>query len=369
MLLALVLVSFPLACSFDSSSPAVDDNDFRSDGGADAGSKSLTILSNSPLSGATGVLLDSAAIARFSQPMDPATLSAATFIVETGNPGVAVAGTVRYSNSIAYFQPSELLALETVYKATITTATASISGQHFDQNFSWSFTSGDGANSTLPVDLASAGDFVILAKTAITNVPTSAITGDLGISPAKAAGITGFPLTLDPSGEFATTPEVTGRIYASDYAVPTPAKMASAILDMQSAYTEAASRIPDVTEVGGVDIGGTTFDRGVYKWDGAVELSSDVTVKGSATDVWIFQVAGALTVKDSARIVLAGGARSKNIFWQASGAVLLEPAAHCEGVILTATAITLITGASVNGRLLAQTAVTLGANAIAEPLP
>ncbi len=370
-LLTLALVSLTAACTFDSSSSATDDGFASSDGGLeqDASAAALTILLSSPLDGATDVLLNSGAVVTFSEPMDAATLNTLTFTLDRGNPRIPVTGTVRYNDSVALFQPSELFAVDTVYTATITREATSATGLQFAQNYSWTFTSGDATNVTLPIDLASAGDFAILAKTAITNVPTSAIVGDLGISPAKAAGITGFTLTADASNEFSTSPEITGKVYASDFAVPTPTKMTTAILDMESAYTSAANRTPDITASGGVDIGGTTFTRGVYQWDGAVAVSSDVTLTGTATDVWIFQIAGALTIKDSAKILLAGDARAKNIFWQTSGAVLIEPDSHCEGAILTATAITLITGASVNGRLLAQTAVTLGANSVVVPSP
>ncbi len=89
----------------------------------------------------------------------------------------------------------------------------------------------------MPVDLGTAGNFVLLGKSGITNVPTSRIVGDLGVSPITSTAVTGFPLTPDSSNQFATTPEVTGRIYAADYAPPTPANMTAAISDMETAFT------------------------------------------------------------------------------------------------------------------------------------
>jgi hypothetical protein len=90
---------------------------------------------------------------------------------------------------------------------------------------------------------------------------------------------------------------------------------------------------------------------------------------GGPNDVWIFQVAQGITVGPGVKIILAGGALPKNIFWQSFGVVSLDTTAHFEGVVLAQTSITLRTGATVNGRLLAQTAVTLDRNTVTQPAP
>jgi len=215
------------------------------------------------------------------------------------------------------------------------------------------------------VALGTAGTYVILAKTGISTVPTSAITGNLGLSPAAASFITGFSLNLPAGGAFSTSTQVTGNVYAADYAVPTPVNLTTAIGDMQTAYTDAAGRVtPDYTELASGAIGGLTLVPGLYKWSNTVTISSDVTLNGSATDVWIFQIAGGLTQASATHVTLTGGALAKNVFWQVAGIVSMGTTAHMEGVVLSKTAITLNTGASANGRLLAQTAVTLAGNAI-----
>ncbi|HTM46599.1 MAG TPA: ice-binding family protein [Polyangiaceae bacterium] len=225
----------------------------------------------------------------------------------------------------------------------------------------------DGGNLTLPVDLGRAGDFVILAKTGISTVPTSAITGDIGVSPAAATYITQFSLIADPSNVFSTSAQITGKVYAATYASPTPSLLTTAVSDMELAYTDAAGRAPNVTELGAGDIGGMTLTPGVYQWSTGLLIPANVTLSGSATSVWIFQIAGDLTLSSATNLSLAGGALAKNVFWEVAGAVSLGTTSHCEGIVLTQTAITLETGASVNGRLLAQTAVNIDSSTVVEP--
>ena len=142
-----------------------------------------------------------------------------------------------------------------------------------------------------PVVLGAAGNYVVLAKSAISTVPASAITGDLGLSPAAASFITGFSLVVDASSVFSTSTQVTGNVYASDYAVPTPSNLTTAVNDMLTAYTDAAGRAPDFTEVGSGNIGGMTLPPATYKWSTGVSIPTNVTLSGGPNDVWIFQIA------------------------------------------------------------------------------
>ena len=222
-----------------------------------------------------------------------------------------------------------------------------------------------------PVGLGSAGNFVILAKSGISTTGTTSITGDIGVSPIDSTAITGnFALIMDSSGQFSTSTLVTGKVYAADYAVPTPTKMTTAVSDMETAFTDAAGRtLPDATELYAGDLSGRTLAPGLYKWSTGVLINSDVTLAGPSDAVWIFQIAGNLTMGSGANVLVSGGAQAKNIFWQVGGGVGVEigTTAHVEGTILAAKAIHLRTGASLNGRALAQTAVTLEANTITVP--
>ena len=220
-----------------------------------------------------------------------------------------------------------------------------------------------------PVKLGTSGSFVILSKAGISTVPPSVITGNLGVSPVAATSITGFSLSADASNVFSTTPQVTGKVYAADYAPPTPSNLTTAVGDMEDAFTDAAGRAPDVTELNAGDIGGKTLTKGVYQWGTGLLIPTDVTLTGSATDVWVFQIAQNLTMASDVKVVMAGGALPKNVFWEVAGAVDLDTNAHIEGTILCQTGIALKTGSSINGRLLAQTAVTLAGSTVVQPAP
>jgi hypothetical protein len=214
-----------------------------------------------------------------------------------------------------------------------------------------------------PVDLASAGTYAILAESAITNVPTSAVTGDVGLSPATGAGI-GL-----------TCAEVTGVIHDVNNTGPAPCTsmqtvlLTAAIGDKGTAYTDAAGRAPDYTELGAGNLGGLNLGPATYKWSTGVLITTNVTLTGGANDVWIFQIAQGLTVSSGVRVILAGGALQKNIFWQTFAAADLGTTSQFQGVILSSSSIVLKTGATITGRLLAGTAVTLDQNTVTQPAP
>jgi len=218
------------------------------------------------------------------------------------------------------------------------------------------------------VDLRAAAPFVILSQSGVTNVPTSAIVGNLGVSPIASTAITGFALVLHSTKTYSTSTQVKGKIYAASYASPTPSMLTSAISNMQAAYNDAAGRKnPNFTELHAGNLTGKTLKPGLYKWGTGVLINGNVTLSGSSSSVWIFQIAGTLTMGSGAKVILSGGAQAKNVFWQVAGAVTIGTYAHMEGTLLAKTNIALQTGASLNGRALAQTAVTLDKNKVTIP--
>ena len=225
-----------------------------------------------------------------------------------------------------------------------------------------------------PVSLGSAGamgasgSYVILAKTGVTNVTGSTVTGDIGLSPAAASFITGFSLVADSTNVFSTSSSVVGKVYASNYAVPSPSNLTTAIGSMETAYTDAAGRTsPDYLELGSGTIGGLTLAPGLYKWTSTVTIPTDVTIAGGANDVWIFQISKDLSIDAAKNVILSGGAQAKNVFWQVAGQATLGTTSHFEGIILSQTAITLKTQASMHGRALGQSLVALDNNVITGP--
>ena len=161
------------------------------------------------------------------------------------------------------------------------------------------------------VNLGVAGDFVILSQAATTDVSPSVITGNIGASPITGAAIG------------VTCSEVTGIIYEVDAAGPSCAvtnatKLGTAVINFGTAYTDASGRAykadANHLNLGGGDLGGLTLAPGVYHWDNNVTISTNVTLKGTKNDVWIFQVPGTLDISSATSVILQGGAMAKNIF-------------------------------------------------------
>jgi hypothetical protein len=221
--------------------------------------------------------------------------------------------------------------------------------------------------SPAPVSLGSADNYAVLAGSLISNIPTSAITGDVGLSPAAGSSITGL-----------TASEVTGTIFSVDATGPAGSVAAASALSaakgaLTAAYNDAAGRTPIPTgpflNPGAGNIGGMTLVAGLYKFTaGASITGSNLTLTGGATDVWIFQIASDLIVGDGIQVILAGGAQAGNIFWQVGSSATLGVTSVFKGTILADQSITLNTGARLDGRALANiAAVTLASNIVTRP--
>ena len=217
------------------------------------------------------------------------------------------------------------------------------------------------------VNLRSTSGFVVLAGSLVSNIPASAITGDIGLSPAAGSFITGFGLT-----------EVTGTIYTTDAtgpanSVPAATMLTAAQGDLTTAYNDAAGRTStDMVLLAG-NIGGLTLTPGLYKSSGSLEITSgDLTfdAKGDAAAVFIIQIASTLTTTSGRQVILSGGAKAANIFWQVGTSATLGTTSIFKGNILADQSISLNTGATIEGRLLARiAAVTLASNTIVKPAP
>jgi len=324
-----------------------------------------TVLSGSPPDGSLAVGSQSVIRVTFSEVVNASTITSQSFQVTLD--GAAVSGQISYFQQTATFTPSSPLVLGKVYHVAVSNSVKDLAGNALTQTYAWSFTTAALAGlGPAAVQLGTAGNFAILAQSAIANVPTSAIHGNLGLSPAAASYVTGFSLTK--AGTTWTSPQVVGGVFAADNEPPTSSNLTTAIANMQTAYTDAAGRpSPNFVNLGAGAIGGLTLVPGLYNWASSLTIPADIQLAGAANDVWIFQVSGDLALSAAKAMTLSGGAQAKNVFWQVAGAVNLGTTAHAEGIVLCKTAITLGTGASINGRLLAQTAVNLASSTVTEP--
>ncbi|MBC7398307.1 MAG: DUF3494 domain-containing protein [Mucilaginibacter sp.] len=238
-----------------------------------------------------------------------------------------------------------------------------------NKNITANFTAVVALGPILP-GLGSAATFSILTESGISTTGTTSITGDIGVSPITSTAITGFGLIMDTNGQTSHTPIVTGKVYAADYAVPTPGNLTTAIGDMETAYTNSNNLVTPapIVGLGAGDISGLTLPPGLYKWSTQLLITNaGVTLAGGPNDTWVLQIAADLIVNNTAIIHLKGGAQAKNIYWVVAGQATLGTAVDFSGNILSKNLISLNTGAKVTGRLLAQKAVTLNAATVIIP--
>jgi hypothetical protein len=311
-----------------------------------------TVIDTDPENLEINVVLNKIITATFSEPMDPTTITGASFtITESGNP---VAGVVSYTGSTATFTPSANLLSGVTYTGTITTAAENLAGTPLSSNYVWTF-------STLAplgpngVNLDCVARFAIIAGSTVTNTGPTIVSGDLGLSPGTA--VTGFPPGT----------VINGAIKIND----TDANNGKGCLT--AAYIDARDRTLDVIVMASGELGGLTLAPGLYRAPGgsfditSVDLTLDA--QGDVNAVWIFQMpSSTLTVGNGVKVILAGGASAKNIYWQVGTSATIGTTAEMKGNIMADIAITLQTGAVLLGRALTFTdAVTLDSNEVTIP--
>jgi hypothetical protein len=318
-----------------------------------------TVVGTYPIG--SGAPLNSTISATFSKAMLPSTITSSSFFVNANKTSVAVSGTVTYAGNTASFKPTNNLASNTNYTATVTTAVTDLAGNALLSQFKWSFstsTSG-GICAQAPVQLNSAANFGVLGFTTVTNTGNTVVTnGDVGLS--TGTSITGFPPGM------ATGTTSPGGTQAKVHTANDPASQA-AQADTLTAYNDAVARTLCVQTVTG-NIGNMTLAPGLYNSQSVLEISSGnltLDAKNNANAVWIFQTGSTFTVSSGLKIILANGAQAKNIFWAIGSSATLNTNCIFYGTILAKVSITLDTGATLNGRALALgAAVTLQGNAI-----
>lgn len=361
-------------------------------GTAGAAATNPTVISTNPTNGATNIPTSTnttgvavtvkVLTATFNEAMLAGTITpVGTFTLRNNTLGANVPGvvTMNVANTIATFTPGVAnLDAATSYTATITAAATNAGGTAMPNPVVWSFTTAAVLTTgQAPLDMSAieAGNFAAFAATGITDAPpASTVTGSIGNS-GNGSSITVACVNVvgvDGAGS-------ANRIYDDDAGftdaacrLTAPATVLAAQGNMTGAYTDAAGRTAGVGPALNIQAGAVTTQTlapGVYTWTTAMTMTGDLTLSGGADDVWIFQIAGTFNLTPGSAILLTGGAKARNVFWQASGTMTLDTTSRFEGTALGQTLIATKAGSVVNGRLLAQAAVTLINTSLTVPAP
>jgi hypothetical protein len=326
-----------------------------------------TITITTPASAAPDVPTDASVSATFSAAMDPTTITTGTFTLNvSGSGGAFVVGTVAYdpASQIATFTPSAVLDGATQYTASISTQVTDLSGNALAAGAApnpWSFTTG-GTPGTgqAAINLGSAGSFAVMATASITSTGPTLINGDVGLDPGTSQGI--------------PPPQVNGTIHVNDSVI------VKAQADLLAAYNDAVSRSTNAQTLPG-NMGGLTFTPGLYVNSTSVLISGagpnnilTLDAQGDPNAIFIFKMGSTLTTAPGSQVVLAGGAKAGNIFWQVGTSATIDTTTIFKGDVLAATTITVNTGAAVEGRIFAgaaggQGSVTVNAGTVTVPAP
>jgi hypothetical protein len=306
------------------------------------------VISTQPVNAESSVILNKTLSVTFSKEMDPFTFTSTSFTLRRGS--MQVGGLITSIGADAFFTPFMLLSANTVYTATITTQVTDLAGNALEENYSWNFTTGNALPGPLTIDLDCANSFTILAGSTITSTGNTVIHGDLGLSPGSI--VAGFP-----PGQV-----LNGSVHIND------ALANSAKLCLTDAYNDAAGRTLNVIIVSDGELGGKTLAPGLYRSApgsfGITNFDLTLDAQGDAQAIWIFQMpSSTLTVGNGRKVILAGGANARNIFWQIGTSATIGTTAEIKGILMADQSIALKNGAVLHGRALARTgAVTMDNN-------
>ncbi len=339
-----------------------------------------TVVSVNPLDTSVDICINKTVTATFSEAMDPLTLSTATVkLAPSSDLNATVTAVVTYDtvNHIASINPSANLTASTAYTATVVGAASGakdLAGNALVSDKVWQFTTST-SECQLPVPLGTSSNFAILASAAITNIPTSIITGDVGLTPDTGSGITGFS---SPG----SCPEIVGRLYAVDAAGPACALIDATLLsnaktDALAAFVNANNAARGTPTPISTNLAGLTLYPGLYQSGTTLDFSAGgsltLDAQGDANAVFVIRSATAITTLSTSQVVLSGSAKASNVFWIAGSAITLGANSIMKGTMVASTAITLQTGANLEGRArnqgAAAAAIACDACTITVPTP
>ncbi len=335
----------------------------------------LQVASTNPEDADLAVAINKTIEATFNELMDPATVPGSFTLAGPGT--TAVSGTVTVTGSVASFVPSANLAPGTTFTATIGSAASALSGDVLPDDYVWSFTTGTEAAQLvpqLPVPLGSASNFAILASAAITNIPTSDITGDVGLTPDAGSNISGFSMP-------ATCPEVTGIVYAVDASGPAcavinPTLLLDAKTDAGVAFVNANAAARGTPQAISGDLNGLTLYPGLYESGSSIQISPGgflyLDAQGDENAVFIIRSATSITTSAGSEVVLTKVPRPPTSTGPRVARRRWDELDH-ERQRARGTAVSLLTGADLEGRALNQgasaAAISLDSSTITVPTP
>ena len=208
---------------------------------------------------------------------------------------------------------------------------------------------GEARAAAVGVPLGTAGPFAVLAGAGVTNTGPTTLRGDLGSYPTTTTTGTGTLTT-------------TGVNHGGD-AVTQGAKR-----DLTTGYNTAAGEGPPHPV--SADLAGRTLTAGVYRSASTLGLTGDLTLDagGNPDAVFVFQAGSTLKTASASRVTLTNGAQACHVFWQVGSSATLGTASVFRGSILALTSISVTTGVTIDGRVLARNgAVTLDTDTITTP--
>jgi hypothetical protein len=189
------------------------------------------------------------------------------------------------------------------------------------------------------VNLGTAGSFVVLGGSTVTNTGPSVLHGDLGVSPGTSLVGFGLPAT------------VLGATHAND------AVAAQAQLDLTTAYTVAAGQpVAPANDLTGTNLGNRTLNSGNYRYASSAQLTGALTLdaQGDPNAEFVFEIGSTLTTAGASSVVLVNGASPCNVYWQVGSSATLDTTTAFQGNVMALSDISLNNGASVQGRVLAR---------------
>jgi hypothetical protein len=189
------------------------------------------------------------------------------------------------------------------------------------------------------VNLATVQPFVVLGGSTVTNTGPSVLNGALGVSPGTS--LTGFGLPA----------VVNGPIHANNGVA------AQAQADLTTAYNVAAGQpVPPANNLTGTDLGSKTLTAGAYGFSSSAQLTGALTLdaQGNPNAQFVFEIGSTLTTASASSVILTNGASPCNVYWQIGSSATLGSGTAFVGNVMALTSISLNSGATVIGRLLAR---------------